>query len=227
MTPQQKVVSQYPLPPVRYYRNFNAVDPAPPPPPPSSDQTYHMFGGEYSVEDNLPTLEEAGRKSLYDSSAPPCQELKRLNKQLLEQFLQLVSNLCEPLPPDAPEDPHKDTIVAIEDIFVNMQHLINTMRPAQAAIDLKILLDRQTESRKHMVEQLKDSVNKAWELIGEAAGKLSEGSVDVSDEAKGTDEDAMRETDDNSQAMAENGASGEMKGDIMDQIANIVADTSL
>lgn len=107
-----------------------------------------------------------------------------MNKSLLQLFVKLVGALCEPLPPDADTQPHQQIVQDIEDTFVNMQHLINVMRPAQAAMDLKTILDRQTTTRKDMTEKLRDSVRKAWDLIGEAAEKLSEPSVQLSEQAK-------------------------------------------
>lgn len=143
-----------------------------------------MFGRVYSTEDRLPSLEEAGRKRLYDAAAPPCAELRRMNKELLTLFMQLVKDLCQPLPPDAPEQPHLALVQEIEDTFVNMQHLINVMRPAQAAMDLKTILDRQTVARKEMTEKLNESVKRSWELIGDAAEKLTEPSVDLAERTK-------------------------------------------
>ena len=106
-----------------------------------------------------------------------------MNRDLLDHFLSLVKELCQPMTADSGEKP-REIIATIEDTFVNMQHLVNVMRPAQAAMDLKTLLDRQTKARQEMSEKLKDSVRKAWELIGEAATKLSEPSVELSEEAQ-------------------------------------------
>lgn len=106
-----------------------------------------------------------------------------MNKSLLDLFMKLVNALCDPLPPETSVQPHQQIVQDIEDTFVNMQHLINVMRPAQAAMDLKTILDRQTMTRKEMTEKLKDSVRKAWDLIGDAAEKLSEPSVQLSEQA--------------------------------------------
>eukprot|EP00177_Eucheuma_denticulatum_P005206 GFKZ01009485.1.p1 GENE.GFKZ01009485.1~~GFKZ01009485.1.p1 ORF type:complete len:237 (+),score=38.21 GFKZ01009485.1:151-861(+) len=179
-----KAVSQFPPPPRRYYQSYATQRHPPPPPVPGPNESYQMFGCDYTTEDTLPSIEDAGRKRLYNPTAPPCQELRRMNKELLDLFMQLVKALCHPLPPDAPPDAHQDMVRAIEDTFINMQHLINVMRPAQAAMDLKTMLDRQTSTRKEMTEKLKDSVKRAWDLIGEAAEKLSEPSVQLSEQAR-------------------------------------------
>lgn len=142
-----------------------------------------MFGRVYTTDDALPTLEQAGRKRLYDPTSAPCHELRKMNKNLLQLFLNLLDQLCDPLTQDSPSDPHKQIIDQIEDTFINMQHLINTMRPAQAAMDLKALLDKQTASRKQMTEKLKDSVKTAWDLIADAADKVSQPSYQLSETA--------------------------------------------
>ncbi|PXF41730.1 Mediator of RNA polymerase II transcription subunit 7 [Gracilariopsis chorda] len=178
--PQQ--VSQFPLPPRRYYQSIS-TQPLHPPPPPPANHSYSMFGRVYTTDDVLPTLEHAGRKRLYDPAGSPCSELRTLNNSLLELFLNLVDQLCDPLTHESPSDPHKQIIDRIEDTFINMQHLINTMRPAQAAMDLKALLDNQTASRKQITDNLKDSVKTAWDLIADAADKLSQPSYQLSETA--------------------------------------------
>ncbi|KAI0566387.1 Mediator complex subunit Med7 [Gracilaria domingensis] len=142
-----------------------------------------MFGRLCSTEHILPSLEQAGRKRLYDAAAPPCHELRKLNASLLQLFLKLVDQLCHPITQESPVQPHKEIIEHIEHTFVNMQHLINTMRPAQAAIDLKTLLDNQTASRKRTADNLKDSVKKAWDLIAEAADEVTQPSYQLSSAA--------------------------------------------
>lgn len=175
----RKAVSQFPQPPRRYYHNCATDRPAPPPPPPATG-AYSMFGREYSSSDVEPTLEEAGRRQLYDPSESPTSELCKLNKRLLQLFLRLVQLLCSP-PPQPPEPaPHEKVVQDIEDVFINMQYLINLMRPAQAAIDLKDLLDKQTNSRQAMSSKLRDSISKAWHLVSDAADDLLKPSVQLS-----------------------------------------------
>ncbi|CAN8076492.1 unnamed protein product [Agarophyton chilense] len=172
-------VSQFPLPPRRYYQSI-ASHPMHPPPLPSSNDSYHMFGRVYSTEHIVPSLEHAGRKRLYDPSAPPCHELRSMNSSLLQLFLKLVEQLCHPIAHESPVQPHQHIIQQIEDTFVNMQHLINVMRPAQAAMDLKTLLDNQTRSRKQTTDNLHKSVKKAWDLIAEAADEVTQPSYQLS-----------------------------------------------
>lgn len=227
-----KVVSQYPLPPKRYYES-GALRTNGPPLAPTANDSYSMFGRVYTTDDALPSLEESGRVRLYDADKRPCEELARLNKELLALFMKLVRSLCEPLPPDSPPQPHKEIIQAVEDTFVNMQHLINVMRPAQAAMDLKTLLDRQTATRKDMAEKLNDSVKRAWDLIGDAAEKLSQPSVQLSKESMAPLSVASRESDDAKQAALKGKAAEEdaaLQRDfsqVLDVIGGIVEDATL
>lgn len=188
-----------------------------------------MFGRIYTTEDRMPSLEESGRKRLYDPSLAPCAELRRLNKELLRLFMKLVRDLCEPLPPDAPEQPHLDLVKEIEDTFVNMQHLVNVMRPAQAALDLKTILGRQTAARKEMTEKLNESIKKSWELIGDAATKLSEPSVELTEQSKETLDAAGNATNAQSNGkvnVREDGARPDM-AEMLAKIAQVVQDPSL
>ena len=181
-----------------------------------------MFGREYTTDDTLPTLEASGRKRLYDPEVSPCRELSRLNKLLLSSFLDLVNRLCEPLPADSSDNPHLDVISNIEDIFVNMQHLINTMRPMQAASDIRSLLDRQTKQRKETTESLQEAHRKAWELIKQAARRLDEPSVNVNDS------DVIMSTEPlNDPPSVKVKNANIPDGDALLRIANIVNDPSL
>lgn len=193
----RKAVSQFPQPPRRYYHNCATDRPTPPPPPPTTD-AYCMFGREYVSDDVEPTLEQVGRRRLYDPSQSTTDELRRLNKILLQLFLRLVQSLCTP-PPQPPETaPHEKLLRDIEDVFVNMQYLINSMRPSQAAIDLKVLLDKQTKSRKALSSRLRDVVSQAQKLVTDAANDLSKPSVQMSSACLAT-LDALPTTSDSPQ----------------------------
>lgn len=176
---QNLVVSTHPPPPKRFYHNCATNRPTPPPPP--TGGTYQMFGRVYSTEDVQPTLEEAGRQQLFDSSKPPIAELRRLNNHLLHLFTQLINALCSAaaLSADQQTGPHDDLVRQIGDVFINMQYLINMLRPTQAAHDLRILLDRQTAARRTMAERLRAAVSKSWDLVADAADRLAEPPTDI------------------------------------------------
>lgn len=175
-----KAVSQFPFPPRKYFHNC-ATDEPTPPPPPSTTAPYQMFGREYTSEDVTPSLEQVGRRVVYDPSKPPTAELRRLNAHLLQLFMRLVRSLCNAPPLQTDTMPNDELVREIEDVFINMQYLVNQMRPTQAAMDVKALLDAQTAARKAMSKRLRDSMSKAWELVSEAAGDLSRPSAQLSE----------------------------------------------
>lgn len=220
-----QVVSQYPLPPRRYYKD---APPATPPPPPPEGTAYAMFGRVYTTEDELPSLTDSGRACLYDPDAPPCAELRRLNRALLALFSHLVRALCAPQPTD-----QAPLIQRIEDTFVNMQHLINIMRPIQAAMDLKTLLDRQSAARATMTDKLKTAVADARALVRDAAKKLGEPSAKLSEGAGGTVENTDSAMRDVADAGDGEGAAHVRKlpkyldPDIVAEVERIIADPTL
>lgn len=130
-----------------------------------------MFGQTHTAVTPAPSLAATGRKQLYSSTAPPLSELRRLNAALLASFRALLETLCTP---ETPSDAHTAAVRDIEDALVNMQHLVNALRPRQAALLLAGLLSRQTAARRGMAHRLRDAVRRAWELVGAAAERLSE-----------------------------------------------------
>lgn len=202
----RKAVSQFPYPPRRYIHNCATDRPMPPPTPPSTGN-YHIFGREYRLDDDPATMAAANAArlrgpnvpkppQLFDSLKPPTVELRRLNTQLIELFLQLVDMLCTAPTVPADHGPHEALTKRIETVFTNMQQLINLMRPAQAAMDLKALLDRQTSTRKGMTVKLKEAHSKAWDLVSDAADNLSTPSVQLSDACVAAPLDSLTNHDD-------------------------------
>lgn len=163
-----QVVSQFPLPPRQYITPFAQQDAAPPAPPapPHPDSSYAMFGRVYSTTDRLPTLTEAGRVCLYDETLPPTDELLRLNSRLLSLFYSLLATLATPAAPHAP------VVARIEDVMINMHHLLNTLRPAQAAVDLTSILCEQEEKRAATAAELAEASKQAENEIATAARLL-------------------------------------------------------
>lgn len=175
---EAQVVSQFPLPPRQFIEPFAEQDAAPPmpPEPPHPDSSYAMFGRVYSTADRLPTLAEAGRVCLYDDALPPTQELLRLNSRLLALFYSLLATLATAAAPHAP------VVARIEDVLINMHHLLNTLRPAQAAVDLASILREQEKTRKATTVQLAEASKLAEEEIAAAAKRLGQGTGEPDDE---------------------------------------------
>jgi hypothetical protein len=135
-----------------------------------------MFGRVYATSDRLPSLQECGRARLYDD-APGVRtstELRRLNTLVLGLFRDLLGALSTPAVTGAPP-PHCALISRIEDVFINMHHLLNTLRPVQAARDLRMLVERQTQGRLAATRALLDSANAADDAIASASDALIQG----------------------------------------------------
>lgn len=164
-----QVVSQFPLPPRQYYASLNnSGSPLQaPPPPPGEDASYQMFGRVYTTTDKLPTLQESGRPILYSDEESPTSELLRLNNRLLSLFHILLATLS------SAGAPHENVVARIEDVLINMQHLLNTLRPAQAARDLRALLDSQAATRLKTAAALREAAALAEAGIGDLAEVLS------------------------------------------------------
>jgi hypothetical protein len=160
-----QTVSQFPEPPVSLYSALErdgATAPVPPAPP-GAEESYEMFGRTYSTTDRLPSLPESGRPCLYDETKPVSEELRRLNHALLSLFSSLVATLS------TPGGEPGDIVGRIEDIFINMHHLLNMMRPAQAVQDIRRLLSRQAESRRKAAQKMNKAITVADDLIANAA----------------------------------------------------------
>eukprot|EP00188_Purpureofilum_apyrenoidigerum_P004379 Plantae.Rhodophyta-Purpureofilum_apyrenoidigerum.ctg4927.p1 GENE.Plantae.Rhodophyta-Purpureofilum_apyrenoidigerum.ctg4927~~Plantae.Rhodophyta-Purpureofilum_apyrenoidigerum.ctg4927.p1 ORF type:complete len:232 (-),score=60.91 Plantae.Rhodophyta-Purpureofilum_apyrenoidigerum.ctg4927:1163-1858(-) len=158
-------VSQHPLPPLRLYKD-GALKSEPPQPP--KDETYAMFGTTYSMEERLPSLEEAGRKVLYDPQKKRTEELKRLNKLLLHTFLGLVQSLCSEPDPDA----YREKVEEVEEILLNMHHLINTLRPDQAHQNIMRLLEKLAKLRREATATLRQALEDSQKVLDNARTML-------------------------------------------------------
>lgn len=155
-------VLAYPLPPARYYGSR-----APPRPPAGK---YAMFGSVYSVDDEAVSLSGAGRPTLYSSNESPCDALRKLNRRLLALFTGLLRSLTDVDSADT------DRIVtAIEHVFVNMQHIINLLRPAQARAGVVSLLNVQARDRSAAAQELNAAAGNARARAREALATLATG----------------------------------------------------
>jgi hypothetical protein len=181
-----QAVAQFPDPPRALYANIaHVVDlgtqrqlgdrailaseeakaPAPPAPP-GAEESFNMFGRTYSTSDRQPSLPESGRACLYDETMPVSEELRRLNRILLTLFSSLVVSLSTAAGESG------DIVGRIEDVFLNMRHLLNLMRPAQATRDIRRLLNRQAASRRRVVRALSQATERAEDAIADAAADL-------------------------------------------------------
>ncbi|CAN6875257.1 unnamed protein product [Brassica oleracea] len=119
--------------------------------PSPSEGTYVCFGGNYSTEDVLPSLEEQGVPQLYpnDSIVDYKKELRSLNRELQLHLLELADVLVE-----RPSQ-YAKRIGDISSVFKNLHHLLNSLRPHQARATLIHIVELQIQQRKQAVEDFK------------------------------------------------------------------------
>merc|ERR1711997_566531 len=148
-------------------------DLAPPPPPPlKPNESYSMFGHEFTAEDSIiASLESQGIRRLYSTKdIDRKKELRKLNHSILVNFLDLIDILIK-----CPESPKRDE--KIEDtnlLFIHMHHLINEFRPHQARETLRVMLMVQRRKRTQFTGKFKEHLEKVEGIIQEAIDNLPE-----------------------------------------------------
>jgi len=113
-----------------------------------------MYGVCRSSEAPEPqSLEE----QLYDPTANPCAELRKLNRSLLRSFLQLLSVMVS-----SPNDAQAK-VADIRTLLLNMQHLINTFRPFEAREQLLSILQEQVDAKRRLISEIEEACTAAVE----------------------------------------------------------------
>ncbi|KAL6063922.1 Mediator of RNA polymerase II transcription subunit 7 [Balamuthia mandrillaris] len=145
------LVSSFPPPPPYYklYTDERLRQGVDPPPPPAIQGTYTMFGASYTTEDVAPNLEDQGRPQLYPKGETinHTQELKKMNRSLLFNFLELVDLLTKNPPA------FREKVEDVELLFVNMHHLLNSYRPHQARQSLITIMENQIQRRQDLLRR--------------------------------------------------------------------------
>ncbi|KAI8141613.1 mediator complex, subunit Med7 [Fennellomyces sp. T-0311] len=138
------------------------------PPPPPTD-SYTIFDQRWQVHEQLQPLSELGVKQLFPSGPigndyakrrdhlfltvailkDRIQELKKLNRTLIVQFLDLLDVLVND------PDQYGERIENISTIFINMHHILNEYRPHQARETLRLLMENQIAKKKRMAAELR------------------------------------------------------------------------
>ncbi|KAM7263941.1 hypothetical protein ACFE04_009224 [Oxalis oulophora] len=161
----------YPPPPPYYrlYKDYLENPNSAPEPPPPIEGTYTCFGGNYTTDDVLPSLEDQGVRQLYPKgpNVDFKKELRSLNGELLLHILELTDILV-----DRPSQ-YARRVEDISLIFKNMHHLLNSLRPHQARATLIHILENQIENRKQAVEDIKRRRAEAQKLLAESLGTLN------------------------------------------------------
>ncbi|KAL6067462.1 Mediator of RNA polymerase II transcription subunit 7 [Balamuthia mandrillaris] len=108
-----------------------------------------MFGASYTTEDVAPNLEDQGRPQLYPKGETinHTQELKKMNRSLLFNFLELVDLLTKNPPA------FREKVEDVELLFVNMHHLLNSYRPHQARQSLITIMENQIQRRQDLLRR--------------------------------------------------------------------------
>lgn len=165
-------VSSLPLPPAQYINLFTdeniRKNRIPKPPLPIQD-SYSMFGNQFSNDDNIiRPLEAQGFKRLYPQHFDRRKELKKLNHSLLVNFLDLIDLLVHY--PDSPRRAEK-----IEDLsllFVHIHHLLNEFRPHQARETLRVMMELQKRQRIETTQRFQNHLEKVREMVKNAFASL-------------------------------------------------------
>ncbi|KAF2670043.1 MED7-domain-containing protein [Microthyrium microscopicum] len=135
------------------------------PPPPPADGKYVVFSGNYDIHNTLPPLEEIGLTNLFPSgpkesgdtqdkaqsdwSVDRAVHLQRAIRSILVNFLELVGIFSQ----DATQAWNK--WADIENLFINVLHIVNEYRPHQARQSLIEILEGQVETRKAQIQSVK------------------------------------------------------------------------
>lgn len=141
-----------PAPP-RYYKAYTneAVADGTAPEPPKPLDVYNSFGvpRDATVEGTgFRSLEDGGLKTLYDPAKDRLDELRRLNKETVDQFVGLIDLVST----------EADGVAAATDrlelLFTNMHHMLNEFRPHQGRETIRAMMERQQHDRGRMIDEL-------------------------------------------------------------------------
>ncbi|CAO3691373.1 unnamed protein product [Rhizopus stolonifer] len=112
----------------------------------------------------VPTLEytvfdQKWQQLFKDGDIDRVQELKRLNRALITQYLELLDILIkEP-------DQFGKYIENISTTFINMHHILNEYRPHQARETLRLLMEDQIAKKRQQTQELREKTREALESL--------------------------------------------------------------
>lgn len=184
-------------------------------PPPPLQGNYVMFGEQESSGFRTQDLKQLGVRKLYrgdgtpDSPIPYGEELRRLNKEALREFVGVLrwindkessknprntqatagarsvkaangesgrdagqNGTASESPADAEAAKYTcPQVDRIRDIFANITHLINLLRPHQARQALAATLEAQIKDRRRKISQLREQIRTAKEFVASHRAK--------------------------------------------------------
>ena len=174
-TTEPTQVSAMPLPPMHYVKQYSEDyikrGVAPPPPQPlQPNESYSMFGHQFTAEDSIiASLESQGIRRLYSAKdVDRKKELRKLNQSILVNFLDLLDILIRA--PDSSK--REEKIEDLNLLFIHMHHLTNEFRPHQARETLRVMLYVQKRKRLQVAEKFRGHLDKVQETIQEALDGL-------------------------------------------------------
>ena len=133
-------------------------------PPAPVEGEYSMFGvTRTTAPAEAPPLDE----QVYSDTAERCAELRKLNRSLLEGFLQLLQLMA-----DSPAQ-CCDKVADLRTLFLNFQHLLNTFRPHEAREELIATVRQQVAAKQALIDELDAACTSALEEA-RAAASLTE-----------------------------------------------------
>lgn len=179
---------------VNLYTNENIKTGKAPLPPPIIKDTYTCFGKEIDPNDVLiRSLDQQGIQRLYKTPAPLKEqaqapininnhkkELKKLNHSILIAYLDLLEILVKAPNTQLPLDQQQidlnsqqqtfktlrdQKLEDIENLFINMHHLINELRPHQARDNIRCILEMQKRQRLETANKFKTHLFKIVDLL--------------------------------------------------------------
>ncbi|PWN51415.1 hypothetical protein IE53DRAFT_386211 [Violaceomyces palustris] len=161
------------------------------------DGHYHVFGQTWPIPDVTPTLEELGIPTLHPPGVSDRKSvLISLLNTLLHTYHSLTSDLLKPVqiydvwvptpiaPPFQPDQGQgegrqeqqgfwtqsteaKDRLKHVQNVVINMQFLINELRPTQAKETLKLMMQTQLDRRRRETVLIKNKCEAMRERIRE------------------------------------------------------------
>lgn len=149
------------------------------PPTPPSGEHYKGYGNLWSFEDKLPKLSDIGWEQLYkedddelDSSKKKIQELHKLMKSLLLNFVELIGIMS--INPSEFNQKVED----LKLILININHILNSYRPHQSRESLIMLIKGRIDSKRRDIENINTKMDEIRtnlkQLVNYEPIKLSE-----------------------------------------------------
>ncbi|GAC95404.1 hypothetical protein PHSY_002979 [Pseudozyma hubeiensis SY62] len=166
------------------------------------DGGYTVFGQLWPIPDVMPSLEQLGIPVLYPLEGTDRKELLlTLLRTLLQTYREITGDLLKPAQPydvwvPAVPDPSltpeqqqqqmatnpgfwtqsteaKDRLKHMQNVVVNMQFLINELRPVQAKETLKLIMQMQLERRKQETKLIRDKCESMRSRVEELKAMLA------------------------------------------------------